>query len=257
MAFEAAGRTDVGLRREHNEDALLVLPEFGLAVVCDGLGGHQAGEVASAMAVETVRLFFERTRDPEATWPFPYDDTRDEATNLLGVAVQWANRRIREVAETDSGTKQGMATTFVGVLVKEEMAHFAWVGDSRGYLLRAGALIPATTDHSLVNELIRAGQLSEEEVPDFQHRNVITRALGMDDVVAIDFNTVALSPGDVCLVCCDGLTGMLSDARIAEIVSQEPDLDRACEALVEEANRNGGIDNITVGLLRRSVDAPG
>jgi protein phosphatase len=257
MAFEAAGRTDVGLRREHNEDALLVLPEFGLAVVCDGLGGHQAGEVASAMAVETVRLFFERTRDPEATWPFPYDDSVDEPTNLLEVAVQWANRRIRDVAEHDSGSKQGMATTFVGVLLREQSAHFAWVGDSRGYLLRDGALIPATTDHSLVNELIRAGQLTEEEVPDFQHRNVITRALGMDDVVAVDFNAVPLSPGDVCLVCCDGLTGMVTDARIAEIVGQHTDLDRACEALVEEANKNGGIDNVTVALLRRRPDAPG
>jgi serine/threonine protein phosphatase PrpC len=257
MAFEAAGRTDVGLRREHNEDALLVLPEFGLAVVCDGLGGHQAGEVASAMAVETVRLFFERTRDPEATWPFPYDESRDEPTNKLEVAVQWANRRIRDVAEHDASSKQGMATTFVGVLMHEQSAHFAWVGDSRGYVLHDGALIPATTDHSLVNELIRAGQLSEEEVPDFQHRNVITRALGMDDVVAVDFNAVPLSPGDVCLVCCDGLTGMVTDERIAEIVSGEPDLDRACEALVAEANRNGGIDNVTVALLRRRPDAPG
>jgi PPM family protein phosphatase len=250
MAFEAAGRTDVGLRREHNEDALLVLPEFGLAVVCDGLGGHQAGEVASAMAVDTVRLFFERTRDPEATWPFPYDESRDEATNLLEVAVQWANRRIREVAEQDSGNKQGMATTFVGVLVRGKRAHFAWVGDSRGYLLRKGQLLPATVDHSLVNELIRAGQLSEDEVPDFQHRNVITRALGMDETVAVDFNAMPLEPGDVCLVCCDGLTGMVTDERIAQIVGGEPDLDRACRALVEEANKNGGIDNITVALLR-------
>jgi PPM family protein phosphatase len=257
MAFEAAGRTDVGLRREHNEDALLVLPEFGLAVVCDGLGGHQAGEVASAMAVETVRLFFERTRDPEATWPFPYDESRDEPTNLLEVAVQWANRRIREVAEHDSGSKQGMATTFVGVLLREQSAHFAWVGDSRGYLLRAGQLIPATIDHSLVNELIKAGQLSEEEVADFQHRNVITRALGMDDVVAVDFNAMPLVPGDVCLVCCDGLTGMVTDARIAEIVGQHTDLDRACEALVAEANQNGGIDNVTVALLRHRPEAPG
>jgi protein phosphatase len=256
MRVEAAGRTDVGLRREHNEDALLVLPEFGLGVVCDGLGGHQAGEVASALAVETVRTFFERTRDPDATWPYAYDGARDEPTNLLEVAIQWANRRIRELAESDSGNKQGMATTFVGVLLREHHAHFAWVGDSRGYLLRDGRLIAATTDHSLVNELIRAGQLSEEDVPDFQHRNVITRALGMDDVVAIDFNAIPVQPRDICLVCCDGLTGMVTDERIAEIVSAAPDLDVACEALVEEANRNGGVDNITVALLRRGA-APG
>ncbi|MFL5420644.1 MAG: Stp1/IreP family PP2C-type Ser/Thr phosphatase [Myxococcales bacterium] len=256
MRVEAAGRTDVGLRREHNEDALLVLPEFGLAVVCDGLGGHQAGEVASAMAVETVRMFFERTADPEATWPYAYDESRDEPTNLLEVAVQWANRRIRDLAETDATGKQGMATTFVGVLMREASAHFAWVGDSRGYLFRKGQLLPATTDHSLVNELLKAGQLSEEDVPDFQHRNVITRALGMDDVVAVDFNAVQLQPGDVCLVCCDGLTGMVTDERIAQIIAAEPDLDRACEALVAEANKNGGIDNITVALLRRPP-APG
>jgi serine/threonine protein phosphatase PrpC len=256
MRVEAAGRTDVGLRREHNEDALLVLAEFGLAVVCDGLGGHQAGEVASAMAVETVRMFFERSADPEATWPYAYDKARDEPTNLLEVAVQWANRRIRDLAETDATGKQGMATTFVGVLMREASAHFAWVGDSRGYLFRNGQLLPATTDHSLVNELLKAGQLSEEDVPGFQHRNVITRALGMDDVVAVDFNTVQLEPGDVCLVCCDGLTGMVTDERIAQIVAAEPNLDRACEALVAEANRNGGIDNITVALLR-GPSAPG
>jgi protein phosphatase len=144
-----------------------------------------------------------------------------------------------------------MATTFVGVLQREASAHFAWVGDSRGYLFRDGRLLPTTVDHSLVNELIKAGQLSEEDVPDFQHRNVITRALGMDDVVAVDFHAVPLQPGDVCLVCCDGLTGMVTDERIAQILAGEPNLDRACEALVAEANQNGGVDNVTVALLRQ------
>jgi serine/threonine protein phosphatase PrpC len=250
MPCEAAGRTDVGLRRSQNEDALLILPEFNLAVVCDGLGGHQAGELASATAVETVRHFFERSRDPEATWPYPYDATRDQATNELEVAAQWANRRIRELAELDSGRRRGMATTLVAVLVKNGIAVFGWVGDSRGYLLRDGELLPMTTDHSLVNELIKAGQLSEDEVAGFQHRNVITRALGMEDTVTVDFNSAALLPGDVCLVCCDGLTGMLTDQRIAEIVGEGPDLGEACQALVDEANRNGGLDNITVALLR-------
>ena len=250
MAYEFAGATDVGRRRDHNEDALLVVPEFNLAVVCDGMGGHEAGEVASGIGVDTVRRFFEIARDPDATWPFRYDRSKDEPTNLLTVAVQWANERIREAGEADNGSKRGMGTTFVGVLLQDRRAHFGWVGDSRGYLFRCGELRPTTNDHSLLNELIRAGQIAEEEIAGYQYKNVITRALGMPDLPQLDITPVDLEPGDICLVCCDGLTGMVSDERIGQILGSERELQGACRALIDEANANGGIDNVTVALAR-------
>jgi serine/threonine protein phosphatase PrpC len=250
MPVEFACATDVGRRRDHNEDALLVLPEHALEVVCDGMGGHEAGEVASGIGVETVKTFFELTRDPDATWPFRYDRTLDEPSNLLSVAVQWANQRIREAGEADDGRKRGMGTTFVGCLVSGARATFGWVGDSRGYVWRRGEIHAATSDHSLVNELIRAGRMTEDDVEHFAHRNVITRALGMGAEMQIDFTRFELEPGDICLVCCDGLTGMVEDARIAEILGQESDLQAAADRLITEANNNGGLDNITVALGR-------
>jgi protein phosphatase len=251
VPYEFAGRTDVGRRREHNEDALLVAPQFNLAVVCDGMGGHEAGEVASGIGVETVRRFFEIASDPDATWPFRYDRNRDEPTNLLTVAVQWANQRIREASHGNGAAgRRGMGTTYVACLLRDGKAWFAWVGDSRGYVFRRGELHATTSDHSLLNEMIRTGRLSGHEIDNFQHKNVITRALGMADHTEVDVSTWDLQPGDVCLVCCDGLTGMVPDARIAEIIAAEPELQKACQRLVEEANENGGVDNITVALVR-------
>jgi PPM family protein phosphatase len=254
MPFEFAGRTDVGLKRERNEDSMVVLPEHRVAVVCDGMGGHEAGEVASGIGVETVKLFFELTADPAATWPFRYDRAKDEGTNLLSVAAQWANQRIREAAngEGTSGGKLGMGTTFVGCYLREKKAWFGWVGDSRGYLWRRGGLTPTTSDHSLLNELIKTGRLSGDQIENFQHKNVITRALGMADVIEVDINAVDLLPGDICLVCCDGLTGMVTDERIAEIITGAADLQEAADLLVDEANANGGVDNITVALARHT-----
>ena len=252
MPFQFAGATDVGRKRDHNEDALLLLPEHNVAVVCDGMGGHEAGEVASGIGVETVKRFFDLAADPDATWPFRYDRSRDEGTNLLSVGAQWANQRIREAGEPGSSGdgKRGMGTTFVGCLVRERKAWFGWVGDSRGYLFRRGELQATTSDHSLLNELIKTGRLSEEEIENFQHKNVITRALGMADHTEVDVSAWDLEPGDVCVVCCDGLTGMVSDARIAEILAAESELQSACQQLVDEANANGGVDNITVALVR-------
>lgn len=250
MPLEFAGVTDVGRKRDHNEDALLVLPEHALAVVCDGMGGHSAGEVASGIGVETVKRFFELATDLNATWPYRYDRSMDEAGNKMAVSAQWANQRIREAAEADGARKRGMGTTFVGVLVHGTRATFGWVGDSRGYLYRRGELHPATSDHSLINELIKTGRLSDEEIAGFQHKNIITRALGMADQVDVDLNAFDLEPADVCLVCCDGLTGMVTDERIAEILGQEQGLQAAAQRLVDEANNNGGTDNITVGLVR-------
>ena len=250
MPLEFAGATDVGRRRDHNEDALLLLPQHQLAVVCDGMGGHQAGEVASSIGVETVRRFFELARDPDATWPFGYDGRKDEPTNFLNVAAQWANQRIREAGEAGSGDQRGLGTTFVGLLVREGRAYFGWVGDSRGYFWRRGELHPATSDHSLLNEMVKTGRLTQYDIDNFQHKNVITRALGMAELSSIDVTAVDLEAGDVCLLCCDGLTGMVSDARIAEILATEGHLEAACDRLIAEANANGGIDNITVALVR-------
>jgi len=250
MPLEFAGATDVGRKRDHNEDALLIAPRFDLAVVCDGMGGHQAGEVASGIAVETVQRFFELAQDPNSTWPFGYDPAKDEPTNLLNVAAQWANQRIREAGEAESGQKRGLGTTFVSVLVRGPRAHFGWVGDSRGYLFRRGEFRAVTSDHSLVNELIKMGRLSGDDIENFQHKNVITRALGMADLTGIDVTPIDVEPGDVCLLCSDGLTGMLADARIAEILARTNDLEDAAKALVDDANANGGVDNVTVALVR-------
>jgi PPM family protein phosphatase len=252
MALELAGATDVGRKRDHNEDALVLLPDYDAAVVCDGMGGHEAGEVASGIAVDTVHKFFKIAADGDATWPFRFDKDLDEASNLLTVAAQWANQRIREAGDgsAQAAGKRGMGTTYVACLVREKKAWFGWVGDSRGYLWRRGELHPTTSDHSLLNELIKTGRLSDEEIANFQHKNVITRALGMADQTEVDVSAWDLEPGDVCIVCCDGLTGMVTDERIAEILAGEPDLQKAAQQLIDEANANGGVDNITVGLVR-------
>src|SRR3989441_6107538 len=155
MGFEFAGARDVGRKRDHNEDALLLLPEHNVAVVCDGMGGHAAGEVASGIGVETVKRFFEIAGDPDATWPFRYDRTKDEGTNLLVVAAQWANQRIREASDPGAKApgKRGMGTTFVGCLGREKKAGVGCVGDSRGFVCRRGELLPTTSEHLLRNEL--------------------------------------------------------------------------------------------------------
>jgi protein phosphatase len=249
MPFEFAGLTDVGRRREQNEDSFLVAPAHNLAVVADGMGGHQSGEVASQIAVTTVEWFFNNlSKDPEATWPYRIDTRFDEYANRLAVSIQFANSRIREAALEDG--KRGMGTTIVATLLVDAKAYVAWVGDSRAYLFRAGQLQPLTVDHSLQNELLRTGRIRPEDVAMFQHKNVITRALGMADRVEIDLVDVGLQNGDIVLVCCDGLTGMLEDEQIAEFLKAESNLEAATRNLVDAANQAGGTDNITVVLAR-------
>ena len=250
MPLDFAGATDVGRKRDHNEDALVLLPEHDAAVVCDGMGGHEAGEVASGIAVDTVKRFFAMAADADATWPIRFDKELDEASNLLTVAAQWSNQRIREAAIEEGGKKKGMGTTYVGMVVRSGNAWFGWVGDSRGYHFRDGSLTPTTSDHSLLNELIKTGRMTEQDIASFQHKNIITRALGMGDETRVDVTKVEVKPGDVCLVCCDGLTGMLTDEQIAAIIAGEPDLKKLAQKLIDEANAAGGLDNITVALTR-------
>jgi protein phosphatase len=261
MPLEFADATDVGRCREENEDAILVMPEQQLAVVCDGVGGASAilcdwiglrntGEIASTMAVETVKMFFALSINPVSCWPFRYDHAMDESSNKITTAARWANQRIRDAGRAKDGRNQNLATTFVAVLVSGARATFGWVGDSRGYLYRRGELRSTTSDHSLINDYLRAVPDLTPEQRDELPRHVVTRALGMAENVKVDVNAFDMEAGDICLVCSDGLTDVLSDERIADVLAQEQCLQFAAQRLVDEANTSGGVDNITLALVR-------
>ena len=251
----AAGRSDVGLLREHNEDSFALLHAHGLFVVADGMGGHRAGEVASQLATSTVTAFFDSTMREDATWPFHYDPALSVDENRLVTSIKVANRSIYEEGAR-AADHRGMGTTFVGLLVARQTnrVFIGHVGDSRCYRVRDGGIALLTQDHSLVNEYIRTmpdlPAAQRDELP----RNVITRALGMTDVVMVDLLADAAREGDVYVLCSDGLSGMISDEEILEIVSMHEDPEVACRALIAKANEHGGEDNITA-LVVRLVDA--
>jgi protein phosphatase len=252
MRLTHAGTSDVGRKRTHNEDAFLVLPEEQLFCVADGMGGHASGEVAARIAVEEMAEFFRITgRDEEATWPFRMDPARGYDENRLVTGVKLANRRIHERAQADERLN-GMGTTLVAAFIPRGGAEVlvGHVGDSRAYLWRRGALRQLTEDHSLLNDYRKARPLTPEEVRAFPHKNVIVRALGMKPVVEVDLTRVALEDRDVVLLCSDGLSGMVPDARIAEILrGARGDLRRAVGELVDAANAAGGADNISCVLV--------
>ena len=224
--------SDTGMQRRANEDSLLA--RSPLFVVADGMGGAQAGEVASRIAVESFDAALEDNGRPEETL----------ATRALA-----ANTRIYELAQSDPD-HAGMGTTLTAVYVGASEVAIAHVGDSRAYCLREGELLRLTHDHSLVDELIRQGRLTPEEAEDHPQRSIITRALGPEAVVEIDTQSFRARPGDVYLLCSDGLTTMLSEATVAEVLLAYPRLREAGERLIARANEAGGRDNITVILLR-------
>jgi len=177
MRIEVAGRTHVGMKRAHNEDSFLLLPEQNLCVVADGMGGHASGEVASRTAIEAIEQFFRASADDAAyAWPFAADADRSYEENRLVVSIRHANARVVEVAD-GAPVHKGMGTTLVSLLVADGRAWLAWAGDSRAYRLREGRLELLSEDHSLVNELLKAKRLSREEAERFPHKNVIVRAL--------------------------------------------------------------------------------
>jgi len=252
MRLSAVGATDVGRKRAHNEDSFLVLLEESLFCVADGLGGHASGEVASRLAVEEMAEFFRLTgRDEQVTWPFREDPALGEDANRLAVAIRLANLRVHERARSDARLA-GMGTTVVSAhFTRRQTMLVAHVGDSRAYLFRDGTLQPLTEDHSLLATYIRQQSPSAEQIEAFPHKNVIVRALGMRDVVEVDLREEPVRSGDVVLLCCDGLSGMLPDGRIAEILrAGRADLRRANQALVDAANEAGGADNITSLLVQ-------
>jgi PPM family protein phosphatase len=253
MRLTHAGLTDVGRKRTHNEDAYLLLPEENLWCVADGMGGHASGEVAARLAVEEIAEFFQMTgRDEEATWPYKLDPKLGYEENRLVTGVKVANQRIFERAQSDPKLR-GMGTTLVAVSLPKGGRNLlvGHVGDSRVYLLRGGQIRQVTEDHSLLNDYLRTKRLSPEEVEAFPHKNVIVRALGMKPVVEVDVLREELHDGDVVLLCCDGLSGMVPDARLAEIIrGAHGDLRLAARNLVDAANEGGGVDNITCVLVQ-------
>ncbi|MCL4287867.1 MAG: Stp1/IreP family PP2C-type Ser/Thr phosphatase, partial [Thermoleophilia bacterium] len=229
---EAAQLTDTGRQREANEDSYLA--RGPLFAVADGMGGAQAGEVASRMAVAA----FERVDDPVAA-----------PEELLRRTAEDANHEIFELAQGDS-SRSGMGTTLTAALVHGDEISFGHVGDSRAYVFRDGRLRQITSDHSLVEELRRQGKLTRDQAADHPQRSVITRALGPEPTVDVDTLTFSARPGDVFLLCSDGLTTMLDDEDVAAVLDREEGLERVARRLVREANERGGRDNITVVLFR-------
>ncbi|WP_245678418.1 Stp1/IreP family PP2C-type Ser/Thr phosphatase [Chondromyces crocatus] len=261
----ASGLTDVGLQRDHNEDSYAVLSEYDLFIVADGMGGHRAGDVASRMATESIADFFRTTAREDATWPFHFDTSLSEEENRLVAGIRVANRQIFE-RSLRSRDCAGMGTTVVGALFsrKKNRLYVGHVGDSRAYRVRGGLIEQLTRDHSLFNDYIAAmPDLTEEQRAELP-RNVITRALGMQDNVVVDLMSDDPQIGDVFLLCSDGLSGMLADEQILETVQSTGDVSEICRRLVTRANEHGGDDNITVlairfqeeGALPDPLDAP-
>jgi protein phosphatase len=227
-----AGSTDTGRQRDHNEDAFIMAPELGIAVLADGMGGHNAGEVASEIAIRTTLSILSQTAGLAA---------RDR----LETAVQAAHAGIRDKAGS-STRYQGMGTTIVAVLLEKQTLCVAHVGDSRLYRLRKGELTALTHDHSLLQEFIDKGLYSPEEARQKVARNILTHALGLEEIMKVEINEFTVQSGDRYLLCSDGLYEMVSDSEIAALLGRELRLPEICSALIELANAKGGKDNITV-----------
>ncbi|HNU67592.1 MAG TPA: Stp1/IreP family PP2C-type Ser/Thr phosphatase [Myxococcota bacterium] len=251
MELRYAGLTDVGRKRDHNEDNFLVVPENNLFVVCDGMGGHACGEVASQIAVEEIAYFFRQSSgDAEATWPYRPDGRISMAENRLVAGIKWANFKVFETA-SGSGEKKGMGTTCVAFHVDGDKISVAHVGDSRAYRIRDGRIEQLTTDHSLLEQYKQLAKISDEEIKNFPYKNIIVRALGMKETVVVDTRLEDFRPGDCYLLCCDGLSGELDDEEILDTCNEfRDDLDRCCSELIGRANTKGGRDNITVVLVK-------
>lgn len=249
MEVEAQGLTHVGRQRQHNEDAFLVETNAKLFLVADGMGGHAAGEIASRIAVDSISEFILHTKEDDGTWPHAYDEHYKRSTNRLMAAVRMANTRVLEAMRKDARLR-GMGTTVVACLADNDVMSFAHVGDSRAYLIRDDNLNRITNDHSWVFEQVQAGMLTEAEAEKHPLRNVITRALGGALQVNPDASEIQTKPGDVFLLCSDGLTGMVPEEEILRIVTQTEKLEDACQKLIEAANERGGLDNITAILVK-------
>jgi protein phosphatase len=241
---DVCGVSDVGRRRRNNEDTIGWDAEYGLAVVADGMGGNNAGEVASATVVRTVKS------DLRAAMRLGGGDSdRVAMSRLCTEVVRRANQRVLAAAMRDPKL-QGMGTTIAMLLVSDRFVTLAHAGDSRVYRLRAERFECLTRDHSMISDLVQRGSLSEEEARTSNHRNVLTRAIGLGSDLVVDVAQHDIHPGDTFLLCSDGLTGAVSDPELAALLGRDEDLADACRAAVDLANERGGHDNISIVLAR-------
>ncbi len=250
LVTQAAGKTDIGVVRKNNEDNFGFDTRAGIFVVCDGMGGQAAGEVASKIAVDTVLAYFQK-QDKGSTSEVLGRGFAEvsERANGLANAIQLANKAIRAASTTETGSA-GMGCTIVAVRIEENLFSIAHVGDSRIYLIRGGAIQQLTTDHSLVMEQVRRGMITLEEAEHFEMQNVIVRALGSEDSVEPDLADLNLEEHDTLLLCSDGLSRYVKDSAMLETISNLESLEGACDSLIEAAKSGGSDDNITCLLLR-------
>jgi protein phosphatase len=244
----SGGQSDVGQQRTNNEDCFRIVQALNLFVVSDGMGGEAHGEIASAMAVETVVKTCIGEETAAVTASAKTEPGWSDQTRRLFNAAQLANKKIYESAEANP-EQQGMGATLTAAWINEEKLSVVHVGDSRVYLLRSGLLQQLTSDHSLVAEQVRRGILTAVEAEHSELQSVLLRALGTQPEVEVDAEEHILFPGDILLLCTDGLTRMVAEQKIAVTLQSESDPNRAAEKLVALANENGGADNVTVVVV--------
>jgi protein phosphatase len=248
MRIRAAGRTEVGCVRKHNEDDFLVAPDLGLFAVADGLGGHAAGEVASRIVVDKIGDFIAHTAERDRTWPVEYASELSYDGNRLKAALLLADQGILDDIQANP-ERESMGSTVVACLANGDRVTLVHVGDSRAYLLNASGIQQVTRDHSWVADQVANGILTPEEARHHPFRNVITQALGNGGDLDVAVQEIQVKELDRILLCSDGLSGMIQDKAIWEIVDQAPEVEAAAEILIAKAMENGGEDNITVVII--------
>lgn len=242
--MQISAKTDIGLKRTTNQDCFhfgqIEKGDVTWAVVCDGMGGMSAGDIASAEAVRVIANSFDNNLSPKSNPSF--------INNLLKSSIEAANAAIYDMA-TEDETLRGMGTTVVAVVVVKGVAYFAHVGDSRAYIYSSNALSQITTDHSVVQTMVDKGQITEDEAKNHPNKNIITRALGIAPYVDIDFAETKVSENDIIILCSDGLTNCIDDELLA-LSATDNDFETLATRLVDLANQNGGNDNITVVAVK-------
>lgn len=257
MQISSGGATHVGMLRTNNEDSYRIVHPLNLFVLADGMGGEAHGEVASALAVETVvKQCTEGEENPAAPLPGEAKPGLTPKSRRLLNAVHVANQKVFQSAE-EHPEQQGMGATLTAAWIDGAQLSIAHVGDSRVYLLRAGLLEQLTSDHSLVAEQVRRGLLTATEAEQSNLQSVLLRALGTQSEVEVDVEQVGLFPGDTLVLCSDGLTRMVPEFEVAGALQAEPDPQRAAEKLVDLANESGGVDNVTVIVISIRLESKG